>query len=247
VTTDPSPNHNRACQLHEEHTGQWLLRSPEYQEWLSGRTRFLWIPGIPGAGKTVLASFIIQHIQRFCNEPNLGASGHVYYYCYFGRNQDETCPLLRWTISQLCRQLNEIPNKLRSLLAAGTEPGYIDLLELLVMILKRFECVYVVIDALDESQSRDNILNLLHHLATDLSSDKLRILATSRQERDVQRTLAQLGGNISMSNDLVDEDIALFIESQLQSDRRLRFWPDSLKREVKQALIKGAKGMYVLF
>jgi hypothetical protein len=132
-------------------------------------------------------------------------------------------------------------------LAAGTEPGYIDLLELLVMILKRFECVYVVIDALDESQSRDNILNLLHHLATDLSSDKLRILATSRQERDVQRTLAQLGGNISMSNDLVDEDIALFIESQLQSDRRLRFWPDSLKREVKQALIKGAKGMYVLF
>lgn len=115
------------------------------------------------------------------------------------------------------------------------------------MILKRFECVYVVIDALDESQSRDNILNLLHHLATDLSSDKLRILATSRQERDVQRTLAQLGGNISMSNDLVDEDIALFIESQLQSDRRLRFWPDSLKREVKQALIKGAKGMYVLF
>ncbi|PMD20101.1 hypothetical protein NA56DRAFT_574424, partial [Hyaloscypha hepaticicola] len=68
VTTDRSSNHNRACELHEDHTGQWLIRSAPYKDWLAASNRFLWLHGIPGAGKTILASFIVQNAQRFCEE-----------------------------------------------------------------------------------------------------------------------------------------------------------------------------------
>src|SRR5215471_20789730 len=39
VSTDPSPNHNKACELHEAHTGKWFTSSPEYEDWIGGSTR----------------------------------------------------------------------------------------------------------------------------------------------------------------------------------------------------------------
>ncbi|KAE8443901.1 hypothetical protein EG329_001211, partial [Mollisiaceae sp. DMI_Dod_QoI] len=64
VKIDPSPNHNNACRLYEEHTGQWLTNSPEYADWKAGRSQFLWLHGIPGAGKTILLSHIVEDPER---------------------------------------------------------------------------------------------------------------------------------------------------------------------------------------
>ena len=243
IKTDPSPNHNGACTLHEDHTGKWLLRSPEYTDWLSGQTKFLWVHGIPGAGKTVQASFIFQQVHHFCQESSPSAFGNAYYYCYFGRNQDETSPFLRWIISQLCRQLKDIPSPLISLLRRGTEPGYEDILGLLATVLESFQRVYVIIDALDESQNRENMIDLLRRFTMDPPFDKMRIFTTSRLERDIELGLVGLGPSISMSNQYVDQDISLFIESRLQTDRKLKSWQPILKAEITQALIKGAHGM----
>src|SRR6266536_4322083 len=103
ITTDPSHNHNRACDLHESHTGRWLIDSPEYKDWICGPNRFLWLHGIPGAGKTVLLSFVVENIKRGCKDTAPDGTGWEYNYCYFGRDQDETPHLLRWVINQLCR------------------------------------------------------------------------------------------------------------------------------------------------
>lgn len=95
VTTDPSPNHNAACGLHESHTGQWLTNSPEYPRWKDRNTRFLWLHGIPGAGKTVLLSYIFEDVKRFCKQDESDALGWAYYYCYLGRKQGEAPYMLR--------------------------------------------------------------------------------------------------------------------------------------------------------
>jgi hypothetical protein len=205
----------------------------------------LWLHGIPGAGKTILASFIIQNVQRFTEASNLDDIGWAYYYCYFGRNQDESYPFLRWIISQLCRQLKYIPEELRRLSNLGTEPGYNDLLELLFTMVGRFRRVYIVIDALDESQDRKFLLDLLIKIARDDAFEKVRLLAMSRKELDIQQAFEGICTSISLSNPLVDEDIRVYIENQLQTDRKLSRWPESLKRDIRDGLIKGAKGMYV--
>jgi hypothetical protein len=50
-------------------TGQWLLDSAEYQIWVPTSQQTLFCPGIPGAGKTILTSIVIDHLStRFQND-----------------------------------------------------------------------------------------------------------------------------------------------------------------------------------
>jgi hypothetical protein len=62
VLTDPSPLHNRARRLYVPGTGSWMLRTPEWTDWLAGINGYVWIHGIPGAGKT---SLFRQRLQAF--------------------------------------------------------------------------------------------------------------------------------------------------------------------------------------
>ena len=70
----------------------------------------------------------------------------------------------------------------------------------------------------------------------------VRVLATSRQEPDIERVL-QKEQSMSLLNPLVDEDIRLYIGETLRSDPRFRRWQPSLVSAVEDALIAGAKGM----
>src|SRR5947209_377555 len=45
-------------------TGQWLLKSTEYQTWLNSGKQTLFCPGIPGAGKTILTSIVVDDLIR---------------------------------------------------------------------------------------------------------------------------------------------------------------------------------------
>jgi hypothetical protein len=48
----------------QEGTGQWLLDTNEFRNWCSrGPKKTMYCPGIPGAGKSVLASIVINHLQ----------------------------------------------------------------------------------------------------------------------------------------------------------------------------------------
>jgi hypothetical protein len=51
---DPSTNHNSARKKHEQGTGDWLLRSDQFDRWRNGDRHIMWLCGIPGAGKTIL-------------------------------------------------------------------------------------------------------------------------------------------------------------------------------------------------
>ncbi|KAF2449270.1 hypothetical protein P171DRAFT_480367 [Karstenula rhodostoma CBS 690.94] len=109
VTTNPSGIHNRFQNLYEPGTASWMLRTPEWPLWIEGKHRCLWIHGIPGAGKSILASYLAEKIENYCTASSSGSSklGHAYYYCYFGHNQDEASHFLRWIIGQLCRQYKD--------------------------------------------------------------------------------------------------------------------------------------------
>jgi hypothetical protein len=70
----------------------------------------------------------------------------------------------------------------------------------------------------------------------------IRLLATSRKELDIERALSPLTTELSLSNPYVDDDIRVYIKSRLLEAKFSR-WPESLKDEVENALVKGAKGM----
>ncbi|KAK4444242.1 hypothetical protein QBC34DRAFT_360671 [Podospora aff. communis PSN243] len=243
--TNPSPLHNAAIRKHEPHTSAWLQRTAEWQDWLSSSStdRLFWIYGIPGAGKTVLASFVIEELKRLCEETQDGAYLYAYYYCHYSHNQDESLPFLSWVVSQACRQTGCVPFQLKRLYDRGCEPTILDLERVLEIVLKRIETFYVVIDAVDESMPREELVRLIATMALDTRFQNIRILATSRQYFDIERVFSGVSMAISMRSAFVDADIKNYVHARLASSHRLRRWHDSLQ-DIENALVEKAEGMF---
>ncbi|KAI3332233.1 hypothetical protein HD806DRAFT_186541 [Xylariaceae sp. AK1471] len=241
--TDPSPLHNEAFQKHEGHTSAWLFKAPEWNAWIRHEKsdRVLWIHGIPGAGKTVLISYIIEHLKRVCKDkPDVG---QAFYYCHHSHHGDEAVPLLRWTIGQLCRKTQSVPRQIKELYDEGCEPSLRELLSGLELLIRRFKVFYLVVDAVDESQPRSDLLTLIKMMATDKHYSNLRILTSSRLYPDIAGVFSGIAISLSMANSSVEEDIRTFIRSRLASSRHMQRW-DHLFDKIEEALANGAQGMF---
>ncbi|KAK3315570.1 hypothetical protein B0H66DRAFT_606443 [Apodospora peruviana] len=203
-------------------------------------------PNLPRAGKPIFASYLTAKIRE-----DVEGSGpeepvaRVYYYCYHGHNQDENMPLVRWILDQLCRQLRRVPASIRSLYDRGRGLVYpTEILMELEDILKEFHTVYLVVDAVDESQTRINLLETLRAFATEERFGKIQMPVTSREYIDIARVFTSISVPMSMLNPHVSEDIRKYIHATLESDRRFRLWSTRLKYDVEVALARGAKGMF---
>ncbi|KAM3533326.1 hypothetical protein MY4038_003446 [Beauveria bassiana] len=148
---DPSTDLNKARQLHQPGTGQWLLLSEQYQLWKTARNSFLWLYGIPGCGKTVLSSTAITDL---CDDeetpPNL-----VYFYFNFADvEKRSTEKAVRSLIDQLYRKCTPAQGLLNSFYApyqkAGGQPSEDALQEILQAMMQECGEVWLVLDGLDE-------------------------------------------------------------------------------------------------
>ena len=220
-----------------------MLRSPEWADWLTGMHRCLWIHGIPGAGKTVLISYLIEQIGKHCDQVSHRKSMYVYYYCYFAHNQNETKPFLKWVISRLCREAGDIPAYVYNLSKHGAEPSLTALLEAVAQILVSYDTVYIAVDAIDESQFRDDLLQVLRTLVTDRRFERLQIVTSSREYIDIERIMSSLSVSISMNNPFVEQDIRYRVHSILESNPKFGNWPRDLLYEVEESITAGAGGM----
>ncbi|KAM0669460.1 hypothetical protein ACQRIT_004580 [Beauveria bassiana] len=52
---DPAASHQAAHRKRQPGTGTWLINGVRFREWKRRRGSFMWLKGIPGCGKTILA------------------------------------------------------------------------------------------------------------------------------------------------------------------------------------------------
>jgi hypothetical protein len=62
-TDFPSQQHD-IISRRQTGTGQWFLETTEFKKWLDGSDKTLFCPGIPGAGKTMMAAIAIDHLYQ---------------------------------------------------------------------------------------------------------------------------------------------------------------------------------------
>jgi hypothetical protein len=62
LTDFPTQQHDITSRK-QDGTGQWVLDSAEFKKWLDGPDKTLFCPGIPGAGKTMMAAIAIDHLH----------------------------------------------------------------------------------------------------------------------------------------------------------------------------------------
>lgn len=191
-------------------------------------------------------SHLIKQIRQHCRQPQKSKVAFVYYYCYFGHNQDEAAPLLRWLLNQLCRYADFVPDQVYEMYRHGGEPSITELLNAIEDALRYFEVVYVAVDAIDESSPRENILKILRDFVIEPRFGKLPLLASSREYIDIERVMEPISESESMNNPFLREDIRLRVQFMLQSNPAFKRWPQELLDEVRETLATSAKGMYVV-
>ncbi|KAH0525445.1 hypothetical protein TsFJ059_007812 [Trichoderma semiorbis] len=81
-------------------TGEWFLKRKEFQDWIKGSNDTLFCHGIPGAGKTILASLAINHLSlKFRGNSGIGIT---YVYFNYKRQEDQDFQKL---LASLLKQL----------------------------------------------------------------------------------------------------------------------------------------------
>jgi ankyrin repeat domain-containing protein 50 len=243
---DPSSNYNEACKRRHPRTGLWLVHGLSFQKWLDEDHSFLWLNGLPGCGKTVLSSTAIQHTLRHRrSNPRIGIAFH--YFTFTDDAKQNVSGMLRTMLLQLSNQLDDGHAALIALhntYKAG-EPPVQALENTLKQILLKFQDVYVVIDALDESprgERRDPVLETLAEMHGWLIGG-LHILITSRDEADIRDGLSpQTSDEVSMDNKDVDKDIEDYVVQRLRNDPKfIKF--ASYRTKIETTLIERAHGM----
>ena len=162
--------------------------------------------------------------------------------------------MLRTLVLQLSSQLNDNDGLLSHLHEnyRNAMPPYQALMDCLRQLVREFDDVYILLDALDESprhRHRGDMLQALIDLQA-WSEPGLYLLVTSRDEIDIREVLRDelhLSPDmiVLIKNDSIDADMALFVSGYLKASRGLRRWND-YRDQIEKALLERANGVYVL-
>lgn len=96
--------HRHVCSTRQEGTGTWILQAAEYFDWRDNpASGTLWCHGIPGCGKTVLFSCMLENLLAFAPRQK-GAVAAVYFDYKDDAKQDPTT-IMMYIIRQLCETL----------------------------------------------------------------------------------------------------------------------------------------------
>jgi hypothetical protein len=244
---DTAVNHNSAYAKGHTGTGMWFIEGKNFQNWQSGGNSFLWLNGFAGCGKSVLCSIAIQHAMRqSCNNPaDVGIA--FFYFAFNDESKQCASGMLRALVLQLSEQHQECHTYLSQLHRThqSSSPPNEVLLEYLQDMIRRFDQVYVFLDALDESartKEREAVLETVTTMRA-WGIPGLHLLVTSRDELDIRRSLS-LGSHqdISLRNDGVQSDLERYISDKLRTSPNLRRW-ERYHDQIKQALLKQAQGV----
>ncbi|KAF9735101.1 hypothetical protein PMIN04_006527 [Paraphaeosphaeria minitans] len=248
---DPSTNYHKALRQRQAGTGTWLVEAEQFTEWKASVASRLWLHGIPGCGKTILSSTIIENLLQHCgDDANMAVA---YFYFDFNDAQKRDPGLaIRSLLSQLLQCVATIPKSINELFAScentGRMPPLHALLEVVRLTLQGFAQVYVVLDALDECIHRPELMDIVEAVA-GWQPNNMHLLMTSRKERDIQTCLERIvmdENTIRLQADIVDLDIQRYVRQRLSADKSLAKWSkdDAVREEIETALIGGARGMF---
>lgn len=188
---DPSTNYHKAHKQRQAETRLWLLQNARFAEWKEGAASRLWLYGIPGCGKTILSSTIIEHLLQHCDDDASMVTAYFYFDFNDTQKQDPEL-MLRSLLCQLLQRSSTIPKGVDALFSScdngQRQPSLRALLEVTSQVMRQFTHAYIVLDALDECTQRQELMDVLETVA-GWQLDNVHLLMTSRKERDIESSL----------------------------------------------------------
>lgn len=223
-------------------TGKWMLESDEFQQWSSSYDQTLWCPGIPGAGKTYLASIVIDYLKRQTSSE--GQDAVLCLFCNFNEQANQTAyKFMGALLKQLAQGSRSLSSGIRSIYdtrEAVHRSHFRVLADAFRTELKRYSKTFIVIDALDEVSESADIRTML---LEELRSCPVNLLVTSRHDPTIKKQFYEAQ---HCEIHATDEDIRSYISKRIGLEKRLsrqiRRVP-SLEDDIPARIVDSAKGM----
>lgn len=243
---DYAPQQNDFFGVRQAGTGQWLLDSPEFKAWVASKRETLFCPGIPGAGKTILTSIVVENLYvRFQDDSSIGIA---YIYCNFRRKHEQKVgDLLANLLKQLTRSMSFLLDCVISLYnkheEKRTRPLFTEITDALQSVVATYSRVFIIVDALDECQTSDgcrakfltDMFNLQNMCSTNL-------FATSRFIPEITDIFNRAISKEIRAN---KEDVQRYVESHIGQLRPFVEKNKPLRQEITNSISDIVDGMYV--
>ena len=223
-------------------TGQWLLDSVDFQTWLYTDRQTLFCPGIPGAGKTIITSIVVEELTtRFRNDKSIGIA---YLFCNFRQKDEQNAQeLLATLLKQLSKEQSSLPESIKSLYdkhkKERTRPSIDEISRTLQSVASTYSRVIIIIDALDECQVSDGCRK---KFLTEIFSLQIKtganLFVTSRFIPDITE---KFNGSTILEIRAHNEDVRQYLDGRIsQSGQKLL---ETHREEVKTEITKAVDGM----
>ncbi|KAK4207839.1 putative zinc finger protein [Rhypophila decipiens] len=195
VCVENEQSHLAALRREYPHTGSWLLDNDKFKAWFSHLyptlPTLLWLNGIPGAGKTVLASVVIEAAENLDHAPTV-----VYFYCKSNdAERNSFASIGRSILSQLLAQDKTMMLQAHDEFLNSSEPiltSHEGIQELLHLSIRSCESVYIILDGIDECprDQRKTIASWFRKVVEDLppeNGERVRCLFISQDDGIARR------------------------------------------------------------
>lgn len=246
----PAERLQKAEELRQDGTGLWFVQGLQYVQWSESNDGKLWVYGIPGAGKTILASLAIYTEKRSCLKDT--TIGIAYFFCdYKSLDTQKINGILGSLLFQLSTQNSDAKDLLNNFYAKMAKTcssihtiRLEDLCQVFRQISECFCQVSFIIDGLDECSEQGKVTKCL----AGLSGTNIRSMFFSRNEEPIERALSSQGYS-SLSVAAESEDIKSYVDAEIEKrteNGELDINDEELKMKVREVLIEKADGMYVV-
>ena len=227
-------------------TGKWLLISDEFQSWLNESKQTLFCLGIPGAGKTMITSIAVEHLQtEFRDDSSIGIA---YLYCNY-RRQEEQKPvdLLASLLKQLIQRRTSVPKNVVDIYKRHnnerTRPSFGEISKILHSVIADYSRTFIIIDALDECRISDGGRRRFLAELFDLQARTgANFLATSRFIPEIEKEFA---GSTKLEIRASGDDLQTYLHGHMLKLPSFVSHSADLQNEIKTAIIEAVDGMYV--
>jgi ankyrin repeat protein len=226
-------------------TCEWIRTTKEYEAFLEGTHRMLWVWGEPGKGKTMLSIFLSQELEQKSKTKT------IYFFCRAEHEKRNTAiAVLRGLLWHLTGIYPELVRVLRK----NCEPAVKDALSSRETLWASFkgliaviqsERLYCVIDGLDEcdESSQQWLARKFVSLHNDDSTSSCNVIVLSRylvELKDMHQ--------VNLDSDYTEQvrtDVRLFVEARTEELFQRITFSDTHHNELRERLFEGSQGSFL--
>ncbi|KAI1141765.1 hypothetical protein F5Y05DRAFT_272392 [Hypoxylon sp. FL0543] len=224
-------------------TCQQFLTSKDFYNWVYTDSRsVLWVHAPPGSGKSTLCSAVIDHLLE-------EGSHCAYFFFKHGIRQKRSLGnMLRSLAYQIALKIPKYRQALAELSKSGLRLQSSDALTvwkrvyLSTLANEKFEAFYLVLDAIDESESSKQVVEFISGMGEFESL--IRVLVFSRPVPTLSQSFQKAGRRIYVNSVALpsnEEDIRLFVAEEIEylpSD-------DDFKLQTTNEIIRRSQGNFL--